>query len=102
MKSNDFLRTNLLLKIGDVKPNMILRDAKRIVDRLFECDEILMPNILEWAENKPISDIWVRDKYCVNAVMKMRGCNDFISAVIALDDYLKDESTEFALWQMRV
>lgn len=101
MKSNDILKTNLLLKIGDIKPNMILRDVKKIVDRLLACDEILAPNILEWVENKPISDIWVRDKYCVNAVMEMRSSKDFISAIIALDDYLKDESAEYALWQMR-
>lgn len=101
MRYDTAMKRKIFLKVIYTKPHLSVSNANELLDRLLECDEVLSTNIQEWTENKTFSDIWVNDKYCINAVMEIRGSSDFLSAIIALDDYLKDESKEYALWQPR-
>ena len=95
-------RENILKKVLNVYPHYLVTKQNELADRLMSVEALLRPNIEEWLLNKPLSDIWVRDKYCVGAVMNIRQDDDFVSAIIALDDYLKDESAEQQLWQLRL
>ncbi len=63
----------------------------------------LKPNIVEWVSGEPISDIWI-GKYCVNAVMKIRGDDNFVGAILALDRYAKNPTreNEARLWLTRM
>lgn len=71
-------------------------------DRLMNVDERLLQNIEEWIAEKPLTDIWVRNKYCVRAVMQLRQDNDFIDAVLSLNDYAQNASNEYRLWRQRL
>lgn len=101
MNEKSVQKTQMLNKLLETKPHLSVVKANEIIDRLLQCDERLFVNIKEWMENENYTDIWIRDKYCIGALLKMRRDNDFVSAIIALDEYAKDESKEFALWQVR-
>lgn len=101
MNEKSVQKTQMLNKLLETKPHLSVAKANEIIDRLLKCDERLFVNIKEWMENENYSDIWIRDKYCIGALLKMRRDNDFVSAIIVLDEYAKDESKEFALWQVR-
>ena len=47
--------------------------AKELLKNL---DDRLVPNLREWMDGKPVTDIWI-GKYSVNAVMSIRGDTDF-------------------------
>ena len=70
------------------------------------CVEALQPNISEWLEGKPFSDIYIRDKYCLNMVLKIRGnpasVYDIARAILALNAYAEDEKREFLIWEKRM
>ena len=70
--------------------------------RLTDCEESLLPNLREWAEGKELSDIWINEKYCINAVMQIRNDGDFPEAFIALDEYAKSEAAEQFIWRTRM
>lgn len=67
--------------------------AVGLLDKL---DSRLVPNLIEWMEGKTITDIWV-GKYCVNAIMSIRGDSDFLSALEAMNTYLSDEEAGIIL-----
>ena len=95
-------RESIFKKVQVVYRHYLPEKQNEVTDRLMCVDKTLHQNIEEWLSDKPISDIWVRDKYCIGAVMNIRHDKDFVSAIIALDDYLKDENTEQHIWQMRL
>ena len=66
------------------------------VEQLNKLDSRLIPNLIEWMEEKTITDIWV-GKYCVNAIMSIRGDSDFLSALEAMNTYLSDEEAGISL-----
>ncbi len=56
-------------------------------------DDRLLVNLEEYINNQELSDIWI-DKYCLNAVLKIRNGNGgIINAIIDLNNYAiaKDE-----------
>ena len=55
-----------------------------------EGDDRLLRNLNEWINDEPISDLWI-GKYCVNAIMAIRGDKDFLDAFLSMNLYLKDE-----------
>jgi len=67
--------------------------AKELLKNL---DDRLVPNLREWMDGKPVTDIWI-GKYSVNAVMSIRGDTDFLSALEAMNTYLQDEEAGIAL-----
>ena len=70
--------------------------ANKIIN---EGDGRLEPNLREWINGEPISDLWI-GKYCINAIMKARDDNDFLDAFLAMSLYLKDESAGvLKIWQ---
>lgn len=87
-------------KLLQTKPKLSVFEANLIANRLLKVDDLLQQNLLEWLENKRLSDIWINEKYCVAGVMRMRGSKDFVSALISLDDYAKDIEKEDALWNL--
>lgn len=80
--------------------------AKKISVQLEKCVDSLKPNIVEWLETRPFSDIWIRDKYCLNAVLKIRGnpasAIAIADAILALNAYAVDSSNEHLIWQKRM
>lgn len=71
--------------------------AKKYAIELVETlDPRLMKNLSEWVDKEVISDVWV-GKYCVNAIMSIRGDKDFLSALEAMNAYLHDESKGVSL-----
>lgn len=66
------------------------------VGLLNKLDSRLVPNLVEWMEEETITDIWV-GKYCVNAIMSIRGDSDFLSALEAMNTYLLDEEAGISL-----
>ena len=86
----------------DIAPNV----TDKISEQLIKCVDILKPNISEWIESKPFSDIWVRDKYCLNAVLKIRGNPSsplaIADAILALNAYAENAQNEHLIWQKRM
>ena len=80
--------------------------AEKIASQLVCCDERLKLNIAEWIASKEFSDIWIRDKYCLNAVLKIRGNPSaplsIVDAILALNAYAKSEANEHLIWQLRM
>lgn len=95
------MKKKLMAKIKEEKPYLTSESAEKTAERLAQCEEFLACNVQQWLDGKELTDVWVRDKYCIGSVLFLRGNEDFISAFIALDDYAKDESTEAELWQVR-
>lgn len=87
-------------KLLQINPQLSVFEANLIANRLLNVGNLLQQNLLEWIENKQLSDIWINEKYCVEGVMRMRGNKDFVSALISLDDYAKDIKKENALWDL--
>lgn len=87
-------------KLLQTNRNLSVYEANLIANRLLNVGDLLQQNLLEWLENKQLSDIWINEKYCVEGVMRMRGNKDFVSALISLDDYAKDKEKENALWNL--
>lgn len=84
----------LLEKIKKEHPNFLPSKQEELAERLTTVDEKLRPNIREWLNDQPLSDVYVNDRYCVRSVMKMYGDKNFVRAIILLDNYLKDSETE--------
>jgi predicted house-cleaning noncanonical NTP pyrophosphatase (MazG superfamily) len=61
--------------------------AEKIVNEL---DERLEKNLVEWINDEEISDLWI-GTYCVNAIMAIRGDNNFLDALLTMNLYLQDE-----------
>ncbi len=80
--------------------------AENMSQRLLDCDDVLKPNIAEWLEGKPFSDIYIHDKYCLNMILKIRGnptsALDTAKAILALNNYAADKEKEYQLWQKRM
>jgi len=73
----------------------------RAAELISATDSRLEQNVLEWIENRPISDVWV-DKYCINAVLAIRKDGDFLSALDAMNLYLQDPRLgEMRIWRAR-
>lgn len=72
--------------------------AERVRDTT---DSRLEKNVLEWIEGENITDIWI-GRYCINAIMSMRGDRDFIDALEAMNLYLSDEKAGIRrIWRPR-
>lgn len=99
--NNRILKQKTFLKLLMDKPHYSHTKCEQLSERLINAEKKLIPNLLEWTEGRPLSDIYVRDKYCIGAVLKLRGSTDFVSAFLALDSYAKDENNEPFLWQTR-
>lgn len=96
------MKEKIVNRIKEVHPYFTAQATEELADRLMKTEEALTVNLTEWLEGKALSDIWVRDKYCIGSVMHLRASEDFVSAFIALDDYAKDESKEQGIWRMRL
>ena len=74
--------------------------AKEYAERIIrEIDPRLVPNLIEWMGGKAISDIWI-GKYCINAIMSIRGNQDFLSALDAMIVYCTDEEKgKMLIWR---
>lgn len=101
MENMTDMREKIHRKVLQAKPYLPDEKAWQLTDRLLRADGRLAENLREWVEGKELSDIWIRDKYCIGAVLKIRRSNDFISAFLALDEYAKDEANEAGIWQTR-
>ncbi len=88
-------------KLMQSKPHLSVVMVDEIMQRLIDADERLKTNLYEWLNDKPLSDIWIHNKYCIGAVIKIRNDQDFVSAFLALDEYAKDIDKEPFLWQQR-
>ena len=71
-------------KLLQTNRKLSVYEANLIASRLLNVGDLLQQNLLEWLENKQLSDIWINEKYCVEGVMRMRGNKDFVSALISL------------------
>ena len=86
---------NKIKKQYNLPPAAVAGFARKLSDC---CDE-LKQNLTEWLDEKPLSDIKIRDKYTINMVLNLHGNNDFISAFTALDAYAKNPTAEIRIWQ---
>lgn len=91
----------LLAKIKEKYPYYLVSEQIQLAEKLVNIDNELRTNIEEWADDKPLSEIWIRGKYCVRAVMQIRQDDDFIDAISALNEYVKKASNEYLIWRQR-
>lgn len=96
---------NIQELISVIRKRIPAMDEKYVVHYaealLKNLDARLIPNLREWVDGKPITDIWI-GKYCVNAILSIRGDTDFLSALEAMDTYLRDEEAGIALiWRAK-
>lgn len=92
------LKRKVFDKLLETNPEISVLKSDELADRLVHVNDLLKQNLLEWLEDKPLSDIWINNKYCIGSVLKLRGNANFVSALIALDDYAKDKSKESVFW----
>lgn len=92
-------RTKLISKINSTYDAI---DAEKTADQLLNCCDDLLINVNEWVNDEPITDIWIKDKYCVGAVLKIRNDYDVIDAFLSLDQYARDDTNESLLWRKRM
>lgn len=92
----------LIQKIKESSSGIDERVAEEYAKKVIEnTDERLTQNLSEWISGKSISDIWI-GKYCINAIMSIRGDRDFLSALEAMNTYLVDETTGISMiWRGR-
>lgn len=91
----------IMNKVKDEYPYCNEKKQTECTERLMNINPRLYLNIEEWLEDKPFSDIWIRNKYCIRAVLQLRKDNDFIDAILALDEYSQNASYEYRLWRQR-
>lgn len=86
-------RDNLLMKAEVME---------KVADTILEhTDPRLEQNVIEWCDGAAITDIWI-GKYCINAIMSIRGDKDFIGALEAMNLYLQDEDAGiWRIWRAR-
>ncbi len=101
MKNKADIKKKIFEKLIQTKPHLSVVTANEIIQRLIDIDERLQVNLYEWLNDEALSNIWIHDKYCIGAVMKIRDDGDFIMAFLALDEYAKDINKEPFLWQAR-
>lgn len=91
----------VMSRLSNEPPYSFFVESRRAyyASRMANCDEKLLPNLLQWLQNEPLTDIWIGEKYCIGAVMKIRESDDFVQSFIALDDYARDTDFEYAIWQ---
>lgn len=88
--------TNSEIEVEKLKDVCVYDDSyiSGLADEIIKkIDDRLLINLEEYINNQELSDIWI-DKYCVNAVLKMRNGNGgIINAIIDLNNYAiaKDE-----------
>ena len=92
------LKRKIFDKPLQTNPEIAVFKSDELADRLVHVNDLLKQNLLEWLEDKPLSDIWIDNKYCIGSILKLSGDTNFASALIALDDYAKDKSKEYVLW----
>ena len=97
---------NIKSRIIDGTQGISENIAERIARRLIRCSDALEVNIAEWLESKEFTDVWIRDKYCLNAVLKIRGNPktplDIADAILALNAYAENTANEHLIWQKRM
>ena len=75
--------------------------AIRAQDLIADTDQRLEQNLQQWMEGKALSDDWV-GKYCINAILAIRGDRDFLSALEAMNLYLQNPRMgELRIWRAR-
>lgn len=85
-------RDKLIEAIKRTYPLMKEEKASAKADAIISAtDERLVRNVAEWMAGDELTDIWV-GKYCINAIMSIRGDKDFISALDAMNLYIEDEA----------
>lgn len=68
---------------------------------LIETDIRLEKNVKQWMNGEVLEDLWI-GKYCIGAIMSIRGNEDFLSALDAMNLYLKDEEKgELKIWRTK-
>lgn len=72
--------------------------AERIMQ---ETDKRLYENIIQWVCGEKLNEKLIGD-YCIEKIMQIRGNRDFLSALDAMDKYLKDKIIgEAIIWRTR-
>jgi len=87
---NNISRDILVATIADRYPDFNSGWAERTADRLIATiDERLEPNVFEWLESRPLTDIWVQTStgrlFSVATIMEIQRGNDFVSALTNLN-----------------
>ena len=75
--------------------------AARAAELIANTDSRLETNVAQWVNGQPISDLWI-GKYCINAILAIRGEKDFLSALEAMNLYLQNPKLgELRIWRAR-
>lgn len=100
-----YIETMILNKLSS---HSVIADGKivdKLLSKLMNVNEVLFPNIIEWVTYGQFSDIWIRDKYCLNAVLKIRGNPTsplaIADAILALNAYAENDTNEHLIWQQK-
>ena len=80
----------LAAAIRAARPELSGAAAEKLAERLRqETDERLEDNVRQWLERKPVTPVVIGD-YSVKLIMQIRGNEDFVGALLAMNDYLAD------------
>lgn len=75
------------------------REAEQILN---SCPEKLLPNIREWTEGKPLSDIYI-EGFSVPMIMYMWRSRDFLMAISVMTELLQGDADKAKrqIWNTR-
>lgn len=73
--------------------------AAEILDR---CPAQLRPNVYEWTEGRPLSDIFI-EKYSIPMILSIWRSSDFLRALDVITELLQGDSDKAVrqIWRMR-
>lgn len=96
------MKDKLLTKIKETYPFYTNEAQQQYANKLLNISKPLRPNVVQWLNNEPLQEILIRNKYTINAVLEIRNSNDFIDAILCLNEYANDEANECLIWQVRL
>lgn len=96
------IQNKLKTKIQEVYGLEEFAAYKRATDLLKNCSVHLLPNVYEWVEGRPLSDIYV-DKYSISMILSIWNSNDFLRALEVICELQQGNKdiAERRIWQMR-
>lgn len=96
------IRNELIIKIQEeygLGESNAQSKAAEILDR---CPVQLRPNVYEWTEGRPLSDIFI-EKYSIPMILSIWRSNDFLGALDVITELFQGDAdkAERQIWRMR-
>lgn len=77
------------------------RGATAMAERLLSIEGDLLDNVKEFALGRPLSDVLVRNKFCLRDVLEFRHSGDIPGCILDLAAYAEDPTKIYRVFRRR-